>query len=218
MVLVGGLAVTTRVSAAGVIHRATIDIDLVSIYLDPDPEAIEVIAAAHQSDPHRLLVGGVKVDIIPTNPIVDADLDGLEDRDRLFLAGHRWAFETAADERLTVPGAELVSVRVATPAGLVAAKTHAVGYPSSTRRATKHGSDLLDLFRLVELYGVDGTLTDELRDGPAELARIIADVCDHEITSNPAGATNKMAATSPTPIEVDDVTDLIGGFVAELLR
>jgi len=28
-----------------------------------------------------------------------------------------------------------------------------VGFPGSTRRATKHGSDLLDLLRLVDLYG-----------------------------------------------------------------
>jgi hypothetical protein len=160
----------------------------------------------------------VKVDIIPTSPFDDIDLDGHEDPHRLFLAGHRWAFETAHDERLAVPGAEPLSVSVATPSGLVAAKSHALGYPSTTRRATKHGSDLLDLFRLVDLFGVDGTLADELRDGPAELARIIADVCEREITRNPAAAAHKMTSASPIPVAMDDVVDVIGEFVSDLRR
>lgn len=218
LVLIGGLAVTTRVSAAGALHRATTDIDLVTTYLEPEPEVAEMIAAEHGSDTHPLLVGGVKVDIIPTNPVDDIDLDGHEDQHRLFLAGHRWAFETAQDERLAVPGAEPLSISVATPAGLVAAKSHAIGYPSNTRRATKHGSDLLDLFRLVDLFGVDRTLADELRDGPAELARVIADVCHREIISNPAAAAHKMTSASPTPVEVADVADVIGGFVDDLRR
>lgn len=160
----------------------------------------------------------MKVDIIPTDPVADADLEGHEDGHRLFLAGHRWAFETARGERLTVPGAEPVPVAVATPAGLVAAKGHAVGYPSAARRATKHGSDLLDLFRLVDLFGVDGSLADDLRDGPAGLARIVADVCDREITANPAAATHAMTLASPIPIALDDVADVIGAFVDDLRR
>jgi hypothetical protein len=60
------LAVTARVSAAGALHRATNDIDLVTIYLEPDPEAAELIASAQGADARPLLVNGVKVDIIPT--------------------------------------------------------------------------------------------------------------------------------------------------------
>jgi hypothetical protein len=37
--LIGGLAVTMRVSAAGTAHRATTDIDLVTVYVEPAPEA-----------------------------------------------------------------------------------------------------------------------------------------------------------------------------------
>jgi len=85
--LIGGLAVTARVSAAGALHRATNDIDLVTIYLEPDPEAVELIASAQGAEARPLLVNGVEVDIIPTNPVDDADLDGHEDHHRLFLAG-----------------------------------------------------------------------------------------------------------------------------------
>jgi hypothetical protein len=45
--LIGGLAVTMRVSAAGAGHRATIDIDLVTV--DADPEAVEVLADVRPS-------------------------------------------------------------------------------------------------------------------------------------------------------------------------
>lgn len=95
VVLIGGLAVTTCVSAAGVEHRATVDIDLVTTYLEPEPEAAELIADAHHSAQDPLLVDGVKVDIIPTNAVSEADLDGLDDGSRLFVSGHRWAFETS---------------------------------------------------------------------------------------------------------------------------
>ena len=49
--LIGGLAVTMRVSAAGVGHRATIDIDLVTI--ESDPGAAEILADAHNSTSQR---------------------------------------------------------------------------------------------------------------------------------------------------------------------
>ena len=216
--LIGGLAVTMHVSAAGTAHRATTDIDLVTVHVEPAPEAVELIAAAHHSEQHPLIVGDVKVDIIPTNAIADGDLDGFEDHHRLFLAGHRWAFETAEATRLATPDSQRLTVRVASPAGLVAAKSHAVGYPSTARRALKHGSDLLDLFRLVDLYDVEGSVTRQLRTGPSELARIIADIAEREIVENPAAATNTMASASPTPIDTEHVTVAIEAFVDGLRR
>ncbi|MCB1007215.1 MAG: hypothetical protein KDB35_23730 [Acidimicrobiales bacterium] len=200
-----------RVSAAGVGHRATIDIDLVTV--DAEPEAAEVLADAHHADPQPLIIDEVKVDLIATSPVTDDELDGLEDKDRLFVAGHRWAFEGAEPSRLTVQGAEPVAVKVATPAGLVASKSHAVGYPTSRRRATKSASDLLDLFRLVDLYDRDGGLNDELRRAPGGIGRIIADVAQDQILTNPAAATSKMNSASPAPIEVGDVEAVIETFV-----
>ncbi len=73
VVLVGGLAVTMRISAAGVGHRATVDIDLVTI--ETEPEVVEVLAEAHQTDRHRLLIEGVKVDLISTLAVDSDDLD-----------------------------------------------------------------------------------------------------------------------------------------------
>lgn len=214
--LIGGLAVTMRVSAAGAGHRATIDIDLVTVETDPD--AGEVIAEAHHADPRTLVIDEVKVDLIATSAVTDDDLDGLEDKDRLFVVGHRWAFESAVPSRLAVLGADPVTVDVATPAGLVATKSHAVGYPSSRRRATKSASDLLDLFRLVDLYDREGELSGELRGAPGGISRIVADVAQDQVLTNPAAAATKMAAASPAPIEAGDVEAVIETFVDELLH
>jgi len=216
--LVGGLAVTARVSAAGSVHRATNDIDLVTVSRAPDPEVVELVAAAQGSPPGHLAVDGVTVDVIPTAAIDDEDLEGQDDRNRLFLAGHRWAFETAAEEQLSVSGGEPLYVRVATPAGLVTAKCHAVGYPSSVRRATKHGSDLLDVLRLVDLYGAGDALADAVRAAPGDLARLVADVCKREILANPVRAAHAITLAALTPTEADDVADVIGAFVDDLRR
>ncbi|MFV0317237.1 MAG: hypothetical protein ACK5O2_09805 [Microthrixaceae bacterium] len=107
---------------------------------------------------------------------------------------------------------------VATPAGLVATKSHAIGYPTSRRRATKAASDLLDLFRLVDLYNREGELSNELRGAPGGIGRIIADVVQDQILANPEAAANKMASASPTPVDVGDVVAIIEGFVDELRR
>ena len=87
-------------------------------------------------------------------------------RDQLFLSGHRWAYETGQRTRLVTVSSDVLEVSVATTAGLVACKSHAIGYPTTRRRATKHAADLLDLLRLVELYNPRGVLSDQLREGP----------------------------------------------------
>jgi hypothetical protein len=103
------------------------------------------------------------------------------------------------------------------PGRLIATKSHAIGYPTLFRRATKLPSDLLDFFRLVDLYDREGGLSNELSAAPGGISRIIAEVARREILDNPTAAANKMASASPTPIDVDDVAVVIEAFVDELL-
>lgn len=104
VVLIGGLAVTMRVSAAGAAHRATVDIDLVT--LDAEPEAVQVLSDAHATPKQSLTIGEVKVDVIATSPVTDLDLEGLDDQNRLFVAAHRWAFESGHPARMTTSGTQ----------------------------------------------------------------------------------------------------------------
>ena len=214
VVLIGGLAVTMRVSAAGAAHRATVDIDLVTV--DAEPEAVEVLADAHATPKQLLMIGEVKVDVIATSPVTDQDLEGLDDKNRLFVAAHRWAFESGHPARMTTAGSEPLDALVASTASLVATKCHAIGFPTSRRRATKHASDLLDLFRLVQLHNRSGNLSRDLRDGPAELARIIADVAAREVIANPVSATKQMSGAAREELDVDEVRVVIEDFFDEL--
>lgn len=216
--IVGGTGVNIRLSTRGDAHRATPDIDVV--VGEHDPEAIEVLAGGHErvSD-HTVLVAGVEVDVIPTGQATDDQLADLEnDGDRLFTAGHRWAYETATIVRITTlgPDAPTVSVPVASAAGLVAGKSHAAGYPRPGRRANKHGGDLFDLYRLVEVFDADGSLRAELGEAPGGIGRIIAAVVRTEILANPARAMRQMSSSSPVPLAVDRIVDALEPFADDL--
>lgn len=219
LAVVGGMAVNIRLSTADDAHRATRDVDVVAD--DVEPGAIEVLARDHPSPrEHTVVVDGIEVDVIPTVAVTGKDLEGLNDDQRLFVAGHRWALETAQLVDIRLAGSsDGVSVPVAMPAGLVAAKSHAAGYPRATRRATKHAGDLYDVFRLVEVFDRQGDLASQLVAAPGELARLVADVIEKEILANPARAARQMGdATTSGPPSVERVRDVLEPFVDTLHR
>jgi hypothetical protein len=216
VVLIGGLAVAMRVGSTGQPHRATIDIDLVTT--ETDPAAVEILADAHDSARQPLVIEGVKVDLIATMEASATDLADLDDDDRLFVAGHRWAFETGVLTVVRVAGGEPLAAQVATPAGLVATKSHAIAAPSTLRRSTKMPADLLDLYRLVERYDRRGAVSQEIRTVPGEIAAVIASVVEREILANPAAATNKMRSASLSPVDPVEVVDVMETFVEDLRR
>jgi hypothetical protein len=109
-----------------------------------------------------------------------------------------------------------VDLAVATPAGLVAAKSHAVGHPRAARRATKHGGDLYDVFRLIEVFDADGSLGREVAGAPRSLGAMIAAVLQNEILANPARAMHQMSIASLSGLTVDQVTDAVEPFVAAI--
>ncbi len=94
LALVGGLAVNLRLAVGDEAHRTTRDIDVVAG--DDIPGVIDVLG--EQRDPTRtqtVMVGDFEVDVISTLPLTPDYLDGLDDATRLFVAGHRFAFDTA---------------------------------------------------------------------------------------------------------------------------
>lgn len=125
--VIGGVAVTARLGRA---HRATADIDTV-VDDDRPPPALEVLrhidgAVPDDTRTHRMYVNGTKVEVIGTNAITESDLDGLDHRQALFVASHRWALETATPLGLSGDGGVLATVPVARPSALVAMKLHAI--------------------------------------------------------------------------------------------
>lgn len=99
--IVGGIAVTARLGQA---HRATTDIDAVVDETHP-PDAVAALLELPSARPdptgaHRVRIGGVKVELLPVAPTTESDLDGLPQREALFVAAHAWAVETATRLRL----------------------------------------------------------------------------------------------------------------------
>jgi hypothetical protein len=216
LALVGGLAVNLRLTSGADAHRATRDIDVVSG--DDLPSVIDVLGADHaMGRAETVHVGEFEVDVIATVPVGTSELDGLDDANRLFFLGHRFAFDTATPLQLgTRDRAELVEVPVATPAGLVAAKSHAVGYPRAIRRATKHAGDLYDVFRLLEVFDADGSVGESIASAPHGLGPLVAAVLTKELLANPARAAHQMSIAAADLLDTDRVKETVAPFVEAL--
>ncbi|MEX0665399.1 MAG: nucleotidyl transferase AbiEii/AbiGii toxin family protein [Acidimicrobiia bacterium] len=214
--LIGGLAVNLRLSTAADAHRVTQDVDVV--VEDTAPHAIEILAEdAEAVGTDTVVTEGVTIQVIETHPISAAELGELTDGDRLFVLAHRWALETATTVTVSTTGdAPQASIPVAVAAGLVATKSHAAGYPRQARRATKHGGDLYDVFRLVEVFDTRGELRDQIKSAPADLGGLVSDVVDAEILSDPGRAVRQMQSASSTVLDAQRVVDVMEPFVASL--
>jgi hypothetical protein len=209
--VIGGIGVTIRLATAEHGHRATVDVDVVAE--DRDPPAIQVLACEH----HRLrdqtaVVAGVEIDVIPTQPVSEEALREIEDEGaRLFVAAHRWALDTATSVQLTAAAssAAVVHLPVGSPGALVAAKAHAAGYGRAERRANKHGGDLFDIYRLLEVFDAQGALRADLRSAPADTGRLVARVIEVEMLTNPARTLRQMLPSSAQPLDGDHITDVL---------
>jgi hypothetical protein len=212
--LIGGLAVTIRVAAHNLPYRATGDIDLVT---DDDTPTLVEILTRDQDSAKPVVIDEIKVDVIATTAITDQDLDGIEDGPRLFVASHRWALDTATSVTVATTAAPDHShrIRVATPAGLIATKSHAVGFARSQRRSTKHGSDLFDVYRLLDVHGPD-EIAAALRAAPGRIAPVIADVIRATVLTRPGKAAALMTPVDTPLIDADHVAVLMETFVGAL--
>ncbi len=128
-VIVGGVAVAARLGQA---HRGTTDVDTVVDEV-AHPDAVETLLAlpdvqADPTGPHRVRIGGTKVEMIGVGPVDESTFDGLTDMQTLFVAAHTWALSTAT--ALTLLAGSEPTVRAtgpfATPAALFAMKLHAI--------------------------------------------------------------------------------------------
>lgn len=172
--VIGGLAVTCRLATA---HRATQDIDTVAE--TTEPPAIDVIVrtigARDPDDPHRVEVDGIKVDVIDTVALSEDDIDGIEGTNRLFVLAHRWALEGAEPTTITVKNSDqTATVPLATAAGLLGAKTHALATRRDSR-AEKRGSDTFDIYRLLDAFDREGAMAEALAAAPHDLGHLVGE-------------------------------------------
>ena len=169
VVLVGGLAVAVRLAIP---ERATADVDSVVQLGRAGPGAVELLLASgpgvSRDTGHRVMVGPVAVDLIDARPSDHEEPTMLSRKDALFLTAARFALDTATPVRVRA-GAVQVDAAVATPAGLVATKLHAVLFRSEE---AKRATDAFDLHRLLSQHDVGGAvaaLLARVRGGLPEL-------------------------------------------------
>jgi len=183
--VIGGVAVTARLGRA---HRATADIDTV-VDDDSPPDALDVLrhldgAVSDDARAHRVYLDGTKVEVIGTGAVTEPDLDGLDDRQILFVAGHRWALETATPVTLTGDGAVRATVPVARVGALVAMKLHAIQDRRVGGGLDKRASDAWDIYRLLTDLDV-GVAAGELRSTMAPLRRVVAAAATEILVERP---------------------------------
>jgi len=214
--LIGGLAVMCRLAA---VHRATQDVDTVAE--TTAPTAVEVITSSigtpDASSPNRVIVDGVKIDVIDIERLRYQDLDGIDLGDRLFVVSHRWALDTATDIDI-VTGEATASIRVATQAALVAMKSGAVlgGRPREPR---KRASDLYDLYRLLLEHDRTGGVAEALTAAPFGLGYLVGEALRTRVAEEPERATRWLHDGGPEmdAVTPDDLRDVIGPLIDALL-
>ena len=214
--LVGGLAVMCRLSA---VHRVTQDIDAVTEA--GAPSAVEVIASSigkvDPSNPTRVIIDGVKVDVIETGGSAPEDLEGIAVVGRLFVVSHRWALDTATDTDIVV-GDVHASIRVALPAALVGTKTGALlgGRP---REPHKRASDLYDLYRLTAEFDRTGAVAGALDAAPFGLGQLVGEALQSLVVDNAERAARWLVdgGSEMSVLTPDDLLDVIGP-LSERLR
>ncbi len=170
--IIGGVAVTVRL---GRVHRATADVDTVVDATVP-PDALEALLAADaaEADPTgrpRVSISGTKLEIIHAQPVGSEDLDGISERERLFLVAHAWALDTATDATIgAIRDPSLTStVPVSTPAALIAMKLHAIQDRRPAGGVDKRGGDAWDIYRLLSDLDRDGAICRAFEEAPDDV-------------------------------------------------
>ena len=178
--VIGGVAVSARLGQA---HRATADIDTVVDDLTPPPaiEALLDIPGAH-ADPtgaHRVLIDGIKVELQGTEPFTPVDLDGLTDKQVLYVGAHRYALESATAVTLVAQTDQArATVPVATPGALFAMKLHAIEDRRSGGGIDKRAGDAWDMYRILLDLDRAGEVRGELSAFPSPLRHAVAETTE----------------------------------------
>lgn len=110
--VIGGVAVTVRL---GRVLRATADLDAVTDQRYT-PTALQILrgredAAYDAADPHTITISGAEVQFQDVEPVSDADVSHLEDKDLLYVAAHAHALAGATPVRLLVVDAQIEATR-----------------------------------------------------------------------------------------------------------
>jgi hypothetical protein len=163
-VVIGGLAVICRLQRA---HRATGDVDTATDGLDSLSLVVRIPGAS--LDGTDITMNGVTVQVIDTYELGNDVTDIEPETARLFVVGHRYAWETAEPVRVTAGAGADEVLEVATPAALLATKAHAL---ADRHESAKRASDTTDIIGLLDTSG--DSIIEALLGAPHSLGALVA--------------------------------------------
>jgi hypothetical protein len=173
--IIGGVAVSARLQRA---HRATADLDTVVDDTIPPP-AIETLLNLPGAKPdptgaHRVLIDGIKIEVQGTGPFDAQDLDGLTDKQILYVSAHRYALDSASLVTLVAQTSQArATVPVATPGALIAMKLHAIEDRRAGGAIDKRAGDAWDIYRILLDLDGGGVVRDELTALPEAFRQVV---------------------------------------------
>jgi len=116
-----------------------------------------------------ITIDGVVVQVIDTYELDDDVSDIEPETDRFFIVSHRYAYETAEQTRVLAGEHVDETLDIATAAGLLVTKAHAL---EDRHEARKRASDTTDLVGLLDHR--QEVIIDALRNAPHDLGGMVA--------------------------------------------
>jgi hypothetical protein len=217
--LIGGLAVMVRLSSA---HRATGDIDTLVLDAEPEGRMVLLTQADQLTNTGVTLADGTKIDVIDVASQLDVNALPDESRERMFVLSHWWMAGTADDVRVQLvrgPGEGSATVvdrrlRLARPAGLVAAKLQSIRTRRDAR-PEKRFSDSYDFYRLLG-EGRSEIIARELATAPADLGTGCAQCLEDLFVGQATRTARWISSAAGSVVEALDV-EAVGSLAVETL-
>lgn len=208
--LIGGIAVMARLQQR---HRATSDIDEVFLEDDGDAAAILISKGAGPQKDGVILATGEKVDLIGVGEFDERDLPN-DFEQRAFILSHHWALVSASPLQLVVidtTGTRLAeaSTPVASTPALVSMKLAAAA-SRAEGAAAKRASDIFDAYRLLSTFDADQSISSAIREGPADLARLIRSLALRLLVDDALRSVRWMLSLGGSEMQDTTVEDLRG--------
>jgi len=219
--IIGGVAVAARL---GRVLRATADLDTVTDYRYA-PTALEILkrrddADYDPADPHTIFLAGIQVQFQDVAAVTDEDVEDLEPKALLYVAGHAFALERAT--LMTISAADgggpvEATVPVATAGALVAMKLHAYLDRRGVAGPDKRPGDLWDIYNLLLFVAADAA--EDLSLAGRLLRDVVASTVEQHLIDGAARARTVLRSSNDERYQAITAAELqhaAGDFVARL--
>jgi predicted nucleotidyltransferase len=160
-------------------------VDAVADYM-AEPTALELLRELEEVDStrvadHTLVIAGAEVQFLDVTRVTESGIEGLEEKQVLFVAGHAMALTGARPMRLCAEDGSEAVVPVAPAGALIVTKLHAYIDRRGQGQDKKPG-DLWDLYHLLSFSSRQAA--EDLADALPTLRRVLVEAVGKELVEN----------------------------------